>query len=398
MEKIYSAFQYKGALALDGFPYTGNYSTYSGGGYVYQMRGSLGQLVGNVSMLQKLNWVNRQTRAVFIEFTLYNANIDLFSYCTILFEFLPSGNILKSFRFQPLNLLGDITAQMINTIFFVIYLAMIIFSMVREIKLAIKLKWAYLREIWSWNEWTIISLSFASFAMFIYRINKAYDVQSFVKKYGGYGYIKLQYASFWNDELSICLGLVCFLATLKFFKLLRFYPRISLLFDTLRGASRDLVSFSVVFLVVWIAFVQLFYILLNNKLSQFQSLLTSMETCFQICLGKFQATLNETLPIMVYVFYHLVIIFTMLNLFIAIIVDAFDDARNDPVGSFSENFIMQFIKAKILNIFVKSKSQKATMGEAKYKDTSKNVQRLAARTDSLMGVVTNVCGLFFLYY
>lgn len=397
-ERIYRAFQYRSATDLDGFIVTANYSTYFGGGYVYEMRGSRSQIIANISLLQKLDWIDRQTRAIFIEFTTYNPNIDMFSYSTIIFEFLPSGNILKSYKFMPLNLFGDIREDVIvfKMIFYFIYLIYIIFCIVRELKLIYKRKEQYILNVWSWNEWLIIGFSLASFVFTIYRIQKAYQIMDFFKKNGGYGYIKLQYASIWNEKLDICLAFCCFFGTLKFFKLLRFYPRIGLLVDTLRGCARELFSFSVVFLIVWISFVQCFYILLNERLESFSSFLNSLTTCFQIIMGKFDSNsiTNDKLSSVIYVMYHVVILFFLLNIFVAIIIEAFDTARKDPLCAISEHFLMKLFKQKLFGLFSKKKIK--DMPEQKAAgQTSAPLDHLKATTDTLAKFVTNVIYIFF---
>ena len=50
-----------------------------------------------------MNWIDRQTRAVFAEFSVYNPNINLVMVSTILVEFLSSGSILTSAKFDLLN-------------------------------------------------------------------------------------------------------------------------------------------------------------------------------------------------------------------------------------------------------------------------------------------------------
>lgn len=60
-------------------------------------------------MLQKLNWIDRQTRSIFIEFIIYNPNINMFSITTLLFEILPSGNLLKTTRFDVITLFTSLS-------------------------------------------------------------------------------------------------------------------------------------------------------------------------------------------------------------------------------------------------------------------------------------------------
>lgn len=86
MEQLYSAFQYNDAETLQGYDFGGDYNVYSGAGYVYQLRGNLAYLKGNLSQLQQMGWIDRQTRAVFVEFAVYNPNINLIMVSTILAE------------------------------------------------------------------------------------------------------------------------------------------------------------------------------------------------------------------------------------------------------------------------------------------------------------------------
>ena len=44
-----------------------------------------------VNSLYRDAWINQQTRAVFVEFTLYNPNVNLFTSVELLTEFPPVG-------------------------------------------------------------------------------------------------------------------------------------------------------------------------------------------------------------------------------------------------------------------------------------------------------------------
>ena len=68
---IYNAFQYKDADSLAGSAIQSRYNTYPGSGYVFELRGKLSFIQGNLSLLQQMKWIDRQTAAIFIEFTLF---------------------------------------------------------------------------------------------------------------------------------------------------------------------------------------------------------------------------------------------------------------------------------------------------------------------------------------
>ena len=40
-----------------------------------------------------MRWLDYKTRALFVDFTFYNANLDLFAICRAVFEFFPSGRV-----------------------------------------------------------------------------------------------------------------------------------------------------------------------------------------------------------------------------------------------------------------------------------------------------------------
>jgi len=63
-----------------------------------------------------MEWLTPETRAVVIEFVLYNANMNLFAVSSMTFEFLNTGCMLSTtflccVRFQ-LSLAGEVTQLM----------------------------------------------------------------------------------------------------------------------------------------------------------------------------------------------------------------------------------------------------------------------------------------------
>ena len=103
---IEKAFRYQSADELDTYVYIGEHETYSGGGYVYEFRGSLLDLRNNVSELHQLGWIYEKTRAIFLQISLYNPNVQLFTSITFLIEFLSTGGIHPQSRFEPMDFYG----------------------------------------------------------------------------------------------------------------------------------------------------------------------------------------------------------------------------------------------------------------------------------------------------
>ena len=104
---VVHAFEYKTTKELDTFFYAGDHGSYSGHGYVYEFRGRLNEIRRNLSQLHQLEWIDNLTRAVIIQMNLYNPNVQLFTSVTLLTEFLSTGGVFSTARFEPFDFLGE---------------------------------------------------------------------------------------------------------------------------------------------------------------------------------------------------------------------------------------------------------------------------------------------------
>ncbi|CAF4363194.1 unnamed protein product, partial [Adineta steineri] len=77
---------------------------------------------------------------------------------------------------------------------------------------------------------------------------------------------------------------------IKFVELFRFNQRASLFAETLKSCAKELISFSIMFAIIFISFLSLFYLLFVSKLSSCSSLLTTAQMLFEMTLMKFDAS------------------------------------------------------------------------------------------------------------
>jgi hypothetical protein len=361
-QSIYNAFQFKDANSLQGSSIQGKFATYDGSGYLYELRGKLDYIQGNLTLLKEMQWIDRQTRAVFVEFSSYNPNINLVMVSTILVEFLPFGDILTRARFDPLNLFAESNGISFKTISEIIFMSFIIYYMISQIICIYKKGIIeYLSDFWSFIEWSIISSAWVSFAMTIFRLIVAQKVLDFFKRTSGYGYMKLQSVNEFNQILTYSLGLCVAFATIKFLKMLRFNKHISYLGLTLKNCFNELASFSMVFFLVWFAFVQLIYLIYGSYLYGYSTLTRSAETAFIILLGKFSVDeyiqLYPMLGPIIFSSYNIVMLFFVLNIFISIITESFFKVRLESKKSPNNGLdFWGHAKKKLRNIFKKNDS------------------------------------------
>lgn len=114
---------------------------------MYDVKGKLSNVQSDLRFLQTMNWIDRETRAVFIEFILYNPNSGLITICTLLTEVLPTGNLVQSIRTEPLNF-SDIKNEAISvkSLLFSLYALVVVFLIIKQIRAILKLKFHYFKK------------------------------------------------------------------------------------------------------------------------------------------------------------------------------------------------------------------------------------------------------------
>ncbi|CAF1243620.1 unnamed protein product [Adineta steineri] len=345
---ILKAFQYQSSKELDTYVYVGDYGTYSGDGYVYEFRGRLSDIKSNLSKLHQLQWIDANTRAVIIQLTLYNPNVALFTSVTFLLEFLSASGVYPSARFEPLNFyVFTSLTQLICTI---IYICFVIYFLIIEIKLLIKLKLKYFYEFWSLVQIGIISCSITSIIIYIWRFKEYNRLSSLFLETNGYVYVNLQMIAYVDDVLTSLLGFCCFFGTIKFIKFIRFNKSLVIFVQTLKYVTKELISFSFMFSIVFMAFLSLFYLLFTSSIQSCSSLLSTAQMLFEITLMSFDATdftgADPFLGPFCFSIFIIIVVFICLSMFISILNDGFHHVEETPV---EDQHILSYMLKKFLN-------------------------------------------------
>lgn len=290
-DSIRRAFMYNSSEHLDTYSYIGEHATYGAGGYVYEFRGKTSEIMANLSLLRELSWLDMQTRGVIIQMSLYNPNVNLFIFVTILAEFLPTGGIYPTARVEPMTLVNDYRGfELFKLICAILYMLFIVYYMIIAIRSIFSERMKYFREFWSYPDLGIIACSWGGVIVYVWRIRESDRVGDLFRENNGYAYVNLQLASYVNDVLTFLLGFCCFFGTIKFLKLLRFNKRISMLQSTLAYAAKDLISFTFMFSILYFGYLALFYLLFHSKLWACSDPLKTAQMLFEMMLLKFDVS------------------------------------------------------------------------------------------------------------
>ncbi|KAK7074845.1 hypothetical protein SK128_015085, partial [Halocaridina rubra] len=222
-------FKYSTAREMGGFPKGGQLDWYGGGGYVIHLQGSTTKLLELFHELQELHWIDFYTRAVIIEFSTYNAAVNLFGMATIMSEYMPGGGITPSFRFEGIRLLQHHSEFgafiMVCEVAFILF---IIGYTIREVRAICKDRKSYFQNYWSYAEIAIILASYSMMIIYLLRYLATKAVLHVFRNTFGNGYVNLTYAAMLNEAYLYLVSFIGFVGSLKFIKLLRFNKRIGM--------------------------------------------------------------------------------------------------------------------------------------------------------------------------
>ena len=345
---VQRAFTYRSGDELGSYMSGGDHGSYASGGYVYEFRGRLSDLQSNLSELHRFEWIDRYTRAVIIDCSLYNPNVALFTSASLLTEFLPIGSVHSQSRFESLSfqreyrcnlpgvhrltriLVFTSLSQLLGSLFYMIF---VVYMMVEEVRSFHRLKAKYFHEFWAYINLGIIVCSWTSVGIYIWRYTESNRIGHLFKTTNGYVYINLQLAVYINTVYTHLAGFCCFFGTIKFVRLCRIHRRILLFIETLRHAANDLLSFSMMFCIVFTAFMCLFYFLFISSLFTCASIWKTVEMLFEMTLMKFDAyelvDASSFLGPFCFTLFILIVVFICLNMFLTIINDSFRSVRDN---------------------------------------------------------------------
>lgn len=257
--------------------------------------------------LRSQNWLDQFTRAVIVDFSLYNANVNLFSAVTLTFEMTSMGSIIHDHRIKVFRLYDHVGGYGILVYGFELcFVLFTIYGCVHELLLLIKQRRHYFQKFWNVISFITVILSIA--AILMYGTKKTLTrlaIRSLRKTEMGKDrfsapmlsieisgldeFVNFNALASFDEVYSYVVALVTFFTMIKFLKLLRFFPRIGMLSKTLHYARDDLRSFGFVFLIFILSYAQMGFALFGRSLKNYKSFSTSLHTCFRMMLGQINA-------------------------------------------------------------------------------------------------------------
>ena len=212
-------------------------------------------------------WIDKFSRAVFTDITIFNPNKNLFTRISIVVEFSETGRVQKKVERQSFQLYNYVGPGAVWNIVSEIAVILFIFLfMKREFTKIRKTGFCYFSGFWNLIEFTKIIVGITAIIMYL---TKTYYVKTSLKNLTAREgeFINFQRVAIWNEIFIYCVGFICFSSILYVINLLRFNVKMSALALVLKNSTEELMSFSVIFFILFFAFASFAYIgnFIENK-------------------------------------------------------------------------------------------------------------------------------------
>ncbi|XP_021075889.1 polycystic kidney disease protein 1-like 2 [Mus pahari] len=274
------AWRYQSQSQRCGYPKWGKLTVYGGGGYAVPLGTDHQSASRILQYLFDNSWLDAQTRAVFVEFTVYNANVNLFCTVTLTLETSGLGTFFSHVTLQSLRLYPFTDG---------------------------------------WHPFVVAAELTYFLFLFYYMV---------VQVRGGISFSETAAA---DAALGYIIAFLVLLSTVKLWHLLRLNPKMNMITSSLRRAWGDISGFVTVILIMLLAYSIASNLVFGWKLRSYKTLFDAAETMVSLQLGIFNyEEVLDSSPILGSLLIGSCIVFMtfmVLNLFISVILVAFSEEQ-----------------------------------------------------------------------
>ncbi|XP_032895616.1 polycystic kidney disease protein 1-like 1 [Amblyraja radiata] len=353
--------------------------------------------------LKEAKWIDWSTRAVIVEFTLYNPPTNLFSIISLLAELPPSGGVLPIVHIESVsiyqeNSLLDYFLMAFELLFLVLILLHLYFQVCRMTQRGVLSYW---REPWNWLEVGLVVISIFYYVYYVFYFVLAVDIIDHL--HSGYfkTFVDMSFISAWIKVKRFLHGLLVFLLLIKSIHLLRVNKMMAPCVTMLRLSYSGLAVPVFCGIIVIIAYSCLGNLLFLSESYSFSTVVRAFQTLLMYFMGigemRTLSTLYKLNQISIAVYYgafSFVMTVLWAGLFIGILISMAEEAkkssRSKHLVTFTE--VADYAREKIMTFTGRNRHIEAdyvsTRGNNFYLDEFENLMdellfRLNALSNSL---------------
>ncbi|XP_059273619.1 polycystin-2-like protein 2 isoform X2 [Mustela nigripes] len=337
---------------------------YRNGGFIFTLSKSKSETKNKFIDLQLNSWITRGTRVIFIDFSLYNANVNLFCIIRLVAEFPATGGIITSWQFYSVKLLRYVSYYdyIIASCEITFCIFLIVFTTQEGQKIR-EFKSAYFKSVWNWLELLLL----------VVNLLKNTDQ-----------YSDFYFLAYWHTYYNNIIAVTIFFAWIKIFKFISFNKTMSQLSSTLSRCIKDIVGFAIMFFIIFFAYAQLGFLVFGSQVDDFSTFQNAIFAQFRIVLGDFNFAgiqqANRILGPIYFITFIFFVFFVLLNMFLAIINDTYSEVKADySIGRRPDFELGKMIKKSYNNALEKLRLKKPEEDEDKKNEKGGDLVERARR-------------------
>ncbi|XP_063778763.1 polycystin-1-like protein 1 isoform X2 [Pseudophryne corroboree] len=236
--------------------------------------------------LRNQRWIEKGTRALAVQFVLYNPPTNLFTSVSLLTELPRSGGIITSSVIESVTIYRiTILMDYFIMVFELMFLGMILIFLYLQLSIMTQRGIrSYWQEPWNWVEVSIIVFSLCYYIIQLYHFLLAVDIIDHLQKgfFGVFINFSLIAAC---EKWTCCLhGIILFFMIIKLIKLLRFYKMMAPCVAVFHLSCSSSLFIMLIGIVFMLAYSSVGHIMFSENYP-FSSALTSILTIFTHLLG-----------------------------------------------------------------------------------------------------------------
>ena len=310
-------------------------------------------LVALLESIKNTQWIDDRTRVIFVEFTLYNPNANLFSVVMIVFEFSNTGGIFPDYEIFTTILdhystsLGSYLV-LCEVLFICFNLSFTYTEVTRFRKIGRK---EYFQDKWSYMELIQLALSYTVVVLFFQRLVLVNSVTKEYRDSNTQTFISFFPAISADFVLGYVMAFQIAVTTVKAVKLLQFNKKTFMISDTFSFAKSNLFNFAFMFALCMMAFGHFTTLAFGPLLSNYQSIGRSLISIFNFALGSadllavYEA--NRLLGPIYLIVFVVCFLWCLLTVFVSILNFAISDSKALTATRQNKFELIDYITKKI---------------------------------------------------
>ena len=353
-------WRYQTAEELDNGPIKTRYNSYEGGGYIAALGYDENSAHGVLTETIGYGWIDRRTRALILEFVVFNVNTNLISIATYIYEVIATGAAYTATKAETLELYStESGALMFYLICQFLFMGMVFYYFIMMLINLFRQRFKFVRSFWNMIDLLMIVSSVASVVFYVVRSK---SIRTSIEAIRANPYRSTHFRStlYWARWENASIAVAIFMVTLKLLNLIRFNPYVIYLFSSFRQSIAYQLSYVGFFLIVFNAFVISGMQFFGRSVHAYSSYMQAVLSQFEFLLGKAAplGDLRDEHPFLGTVFalmFMLTMTIFLLNMIVSVLNEAYAGAKANIEESAEDLQMARYIGESFADIFQQRK-------------------------------------------